>query len=139
MTPDIEEQLQISVSNYANITGKRLFISPNIMSKSFLKLRADEERKFDIVLNNEYWDVDSVEIQIPAGYEPESLPQPVSIESKFGKYSASIKVEQNRILYYRLHEYYSGRFSPKDYPELVKFYDNIYKADRNKIVFVKSN
>jgi hypothetical protein len=139
MTPDIEEQLQISVSNYANITGKRLFISPNIMSKSFLKLRADEERKFDIVLNNEYWDVDSVEIQIPAGYEPESLPQPVSIESKFGKYSASIKVEQNRILYYRLHEYYSGRFSPKDYPELVKFYDNIYKADRNKIVFVKSD
>ena len=88
MIPDVEEKLDLYVSNYATITGKRLFITPNVMSRSYTKLRAEEERKYDIVLHDEYKHVDSGEIEIPKGYEPESVPQPVIIETKFGRYLA---------------------------------------------------
>ena len=135
--PSIKENLDITVSNYATITGKRLFIAPNIMSRSVRKLSADEERKYDVVLHNENRSVDSVEIEIPKGYEPESIPQPSNIESKFGKYSSSIKLEGNKMFYYRTMEQYSGRFPAKDYSLLVNFYDAIYKADRNRVVLVK--
>ena len=137
MTPDVEEKLDLYVSNYATITGKRLFITPNVMSRSYTKLRAEEERKFDIVLHDEYKHVDSVEIEIPKGYEIESPAQPVSIDTKFGKYSSTTTLVGNKIFYYRLREQYSGTFPAKDYADLVKYYDSIYKADRNKIVFVK--
>jgi hypothetical protein len=136
--PAIHEALEIKVSNYATITGKRLFITPNIMTKSSRKFSAVEERKYDIVLNSEYTDIDSVEIELPKGYEAESLPQPVSISSKFGKYSSSTKLSGNKLVYYRAIEQYSGRFSAKEYPDLVKYYDAIYKADRNKVVLVKN-
>jgi hypothetical protein len=137
MTPEVEEKLDLYVSNYATITGKRLFITPNVMSRSYTKLRADEERKFDIVLHDEYKQVDSVQIEIPKGYEIESPAQPVTIDTKFGKYSSATKLVGTEIFYYRLREQYSGTFPAKDYADLVKYYDSIYKADRSKIVFVK--
>jgi len=135
--PVVQEKLDLNVSNYATITGKRLFIIPNIMSRSDLKLNADDERKYDIVLHDEYKHIDTVEIDIPKGYEPESIPQPVTIETKFGKYLNSVKLSDNKILYYRTREQYSGTFPAKDYPDLVNYYDAIYKADRNKIVLIK--
>ena len=137
MMPEVEEKLDLYVSNYATITGKRLFITPNVMSRSNTKLKADEERKFDIVLHDEYKHIDSVEIEIPKGYEIESAPQSLNLETKFGKYSNKIIFIDNKIFYYRTQEQYSGTFPAKDYADLVKYYDSIYKADRNKIVFVK--
>jgi hypothetical protein len=135
--PVMTETLDLSVSNYASITGKRLFIIPNVMSRSSQKLKADEERKYDIVLRDEFNNIDSVEIEIPQGYEPESIPPPVTIESKFGKYNSTIKLAGNKIYYYRSREQYSGTFPAKEYSNFANFYDAIYKADRNKIVLVK--
>jgi hypothetical protein len=135
--PDIEETLDIYVSNYASATGKRLFIAPNIMARSRSKLRTDEERKYDIVMQNEWRNIDTVEITMPSGYEIESMPEPVFIAGKFGKYQSRMKVEGNKIIYYRLNEKYRGRFPASDYKELVNYYDAIYRADRNRIVFVK--
>ena len=59
------------------------------------------------------------------------------MRSKFGKYNAAVKLSGNEIIYYRSYEHYSGRFPASDFAELVKFYDAVYKADRNKVVFVK--
>jgi hypothetical protein len=129
--------LSLTVSNYANITGKRLFISPNIMSRSITKLKSEEERKYDIVLPNEYRHIDSVEIEIPAGYQPESVPQPVSIQTKFGKYSNDIRISGNKIYYHRVVEQYKGKFASTEYGQMVSYYEAMYKADRNKIVLVK--
>lgn len=136
--PTIDESLDIGVSNYATITGKRLFIVPNVMTRTKRKLAADVERKYDIQLGYEYKDIDSVEIEIPKGYETESIPSDVKVESKFGKYTAAVKLTGNKITYYRSYENYSGRFPAKDYGELVKFYEAIYKADRNRVVLVKN-
>lgn len=136
--PAVEETLDITVSNYATITGKRLFILPNVMTRTHRKLQPDEDRKFDLELRYEYNDVDSVEITIPAGYTAESMPQDVTLVSKFGKYNSSVKLNGNQLFYYRNIEQYGGRFPAKDYAELVKFYEAIYKADRSKVVLVKS-
>jgi hypothetical protein len=135
--PCINENLSLTASNYAQVSGRRLFINPDIMNRSDNKLKADEERKYEIELKNEYRDIDSAEIKIPPGYQPESLPQEMKIESKFGRYASSTKVLPDKIIYYRLREQYSGRFPAKDYAELVKFYEQIYKADRNKVVLIK--
>jgi len=135
--PEVEEKLDLYVSNYASTTGKRLFITPNVMSRSRIKLNTEQERKYDIVLHDEYKQIDSVEIEIPKGYEPESLPQPVSLETKFGKYFSSTKLIDDKIRYFRAKEQYSGTFQAKDYADLVKYYEAIYKADRNKIVLVR--
>lgn len=136
--PSICESLDITVSNYATITGKRLFILPNVMTRSGRKLSQDSTRKYDIQLGFEYKDVDSVEIELPKGYETESIPKDVSISSQFGKYSSSVKLKDNKLYYYRVIEHNSGRYPAKEYGELVEFYAAIYKADRSRVVLVKN-
>ncbi|MBM3416739.1 MAG: DUF3857 domain-containing protein [Bacteroidetes bacterium] len=135
--PAIEEKLDIVVSTYATITGKRLFIVPNIMTRHNRKLQSTEDRKYDIELTLEYKDVDTVEISLPPGYMPEAMPKDVSLSTKFGKYECRTKLENDKLYYYRVIEHYSGRFPFSDYTELVKFYEAIYKADRSKVVLVK--
>lgn len=135
--PAIEEKLDIIVSNYATITGKRLFIIPNIMTRHSRKLPATEERKYDIELTMEYKDVDTVEISLPPGYAPEAMPRDLSLSTPFGKYECRTKLENDKLYYYRMIEHYSGRFPASAYPELVKFYESMYKADRAKVVLVK--
>lgn len=136
--PVITETLDIVADNYATVSGKRFFVIPNIITRTHRKLKEEEDRKTDLVLDFEFKDVDTSEIKIPSGYTPEFVPQDVKIESKFGKYSSSVKLLGDKIIYYRNYEHYSGRFSAKDYNELVKFYDAIYNADRNKVVLVKN-
>ncbi|HEX7903739.1 MAG TPA: DUF3857 domain-containing protein [Chitinophagaceae bacterium] len=136
--PVIAETLDLVADNYATVTGKRLFVIPNIITRTHRKLAAADERKFDIKLGFEYKDIDTVEIELPKGYTPEAIPQDVSINSPFGKYSSSIKLIGNKIIYYRSMEHNSGRFPAKVYGDLVKFYEAIYKADRNKVVLVKN-
>ena len=135
--PVVAETLDVVAESYATVSGKRFFIVPNIFTRTHRKLKVAENRKYDLVLGFEFHDIDSSEIKIPAGYQPESIPQDVVIESKFGKYSASVIVKGETIYYYRSYAHYSGRFPSTDYHELVKFYDGIYKADRNKLVLVK--
>jgi hypothetical protein len=43
----------------------------------------------------------------------------------------------DKILFYRSWEESMARFPPSDYDGLVKFYEQLYKADHNRIVLVK--
>ncbi|HEX5027013.1 MAG TPA: transglutaminase-like domain-containing protein, partial [Agriterribacter sp.] len=137
--PVIDEELELSALNYASVTGKRLFINPNIISRFSSKLKMDDKRKYPVSLQFEYHDIDTAIINIPTGYQIEAMPSPVTVESKFGKYSASVDVQPDKIVYYRSIEKFSGEFPPSEYNELVKFYDELYKADRSRVVLVKKD
>ena len=135
--PAVKEYLHITSTGYASVTGRRLFIAPNLFNKTNTRYSADSIRKYEIVYNYAFRDIDSITIKIPEGYVPEALPQAVKIDSRFGKYASRVKIEGNKIYYLREQEKSRGRFPASDYAELVKFQEQIYKADRTKIVLVK--
>lgn len=135
--PEITEDLEITVSSYANVSGKRLFITPNVLNRTTLKLSQDGERKSDIWFPIATRELDTVEITIPDGYTPENMLKPVAIDTRFGKYSASVKVEGKKIFYIRSCELRAGQYPAKDYPVLEEFLNAIYKTDRNRVILVK--
>ncbi|MCH5600378.1 hypothetical protein [Niabella ginsengisoli] len=135
--PAINETLQIESNDYANITGKRLFIRPNILATYTSKLSESETRENDILYSYPFIDKDSVMIAIPEGYTVEAAPKPMKITNKFGNYSMDYKIDGNNILLQRVYERNSGLFPASDYKGFVDFYNQIYKADQAKMVFVK--
>jgi transglutaminase-like putative cysteine protease len=137
--PVITSTLQLTVTDYAQVSGKRIFFSPDILTRSRVKLAVDKNRRLDIAVRNEFSQIDSIQIAVPAGYEPEAMPRPVSLESKFGRYEAHAVFEPGKILYYRSFECYSGRFPRTDYGELARFYNEIYKSDHARIVLLKKS
>lgn len=135
--PELNEQLDITVNNYAAVSGKRIFILPNLLNRSDSKFTPDDKRTADLVLYSEWKDEDQYEVEIPVGYQLEAMPQDVSLKTKFGTYSCTTKLEGNKIIYNRVREQFSGRFPAKDQQELSKFFEDIYKADRARMVLVK--
>lgn len=136
--PSVEENLQIELNRYATITGKRLFINPNIFGFTGERPIQDTARKYDYIIDDSYRDIDSVEISIPDGYKPESIPKDNSIQTKFGTYLSAVKIQANKIFYFRMMEQKGGRIPAAEYNDLVKFYEQVNKADRNKLVLVKN-
>jgi len=136
--PAIDESLAIIANNYASVSGRRIFIVPNILSRHYSRLKDFDHRMCDIILHDQYKDVDSVEISVPVNYAVESLPQNVKLISKFGIYSTYIKTLPGKIIYYRSYEQYNGRFPASDSKELSDYFEKIYKADRAKVVLVKN-
>ena len=135
--PVINETLDISVSHYASLTGKRLFVTPNIMTRSAQKLSADSLRRYPIELGIAFSNTDSVQIDLLPGYEPESLPADINLSTPFGSYRSTTQVKNGKVFYYRQMESNGGRFAADQYQQLVKFQEAIYKADRAKLVLIR--
>ncbi|TAD83167.1 MAG: DUF3857 domain-containing protein [Bacteroidetes bacterium] len=135
--PIVNEALDISALNYAQVSGKRIFVTPNIMSRSRFRPTTDSTRAYSIKFEAEYRETDTVNIALPEGYKPESMPKDVDIKSAFGNYKASVKIVDNKLVYTRLLEKLAGTHPPSAYPDLVAFWDKVHKADRAKVVMVK--
>ena len=137
--PLYQESLELSVSDYGHETGKRIFINPNILRQSVTKVPNEKERKLDFQFNNEYQQLDSVEIKFPTGYTIESKPKDLSLETPYGRYKTRLLVTEDKIMYYRYLDQYSGRFPASAYIDIRSYFNQIYEADHAQVVLVKKN
>lgn len=135
--PEIQENISLNADAYAHVSGKRLFIIPNILAHSVTKLDSSEKRNYDIVYHYSFMHADTVNIILPEGYSVESIPKNITSVNKFGRYACNYSLIGNKIQYTRMYERVLGRFPPSDYPKFVKFYNDMYKADRSQVVLVK--
>lgn len=137
--PAINEYLHVKATNYATVSGKRMFVLPNLFNRSRVKLSDDIERKTPIRFSEAYKDIDTIQITVPKGYVAESTPKNVLIQSQFGDYQIQYTIAENVISVMRLRIGNKQDFPPSEYPSLVKYYEEIYKADHARIVFVKND
>ncbi|GGA87301.1 DUF3857 domain-containing protein [Puia dinghuensis] len=135
--PVVKEDLHLLAPNYAGVSGRRLFIAPNLVDRSHKRLPADSVRKYDYITDRAYTDIDSVEISVPPGYQPEAMPEDVTIDGKYGRFKASVKFDNDKLIYYRYLQQSIKHYPPADYPGLVRFYEQLYQADNQKVVLVK--
>jgi hypothetical protein len=135
--PEVDEKLDVTVRSYATVSGKRIFIAPNILNRGGNRLDHNDKRSVDFVFEDEFHDEDRVEIEIPEGYTLEVAPKNVTIKSAFGSYTATAKLEGDKIIYTRIREQSSARLPASAQKEVISFFEDIYKADRSKIVLVK--
>lgn len=137
--PRVNEELHVLAPNYASVSGKRLFIAPNVFDRSRRRLAADSIRRYDYINYNAYTDIDSVEIAVPAGYQVEAMPKEVTINGRFGNFRASVRFENDKLIYYRYLQQSAARYPPADYTALVKFYEQLYHSDNQRVVLVKKD
>lgn len=137
--PAVVETLSLSVRRWANASGTRLFLPLNLMSAlgSAAPSLQTRQTPVDLGANYDFEDSDTITYQLPKGYTPEYQLTPVTIESKFGRYSAQATVEDDRLTYIRRVSMHRGRYPATAYTEWVDFRKKVAKADRAQLVFVK--
>lgn len=136
--PSVTEDLELSLRGCATLSGKRMFVNLNLLSRWTSVPQQKDKRTMDVVRGMAFRDVDTVQIELPAGYTVEYLPKPMRFTSAFGDYTATVKVDGQRITYTREMKMGKGRYAPETYAQLVEFYNSVFKADQEQVVLVKN-
>jgi hypothetical protein len=134
--PSAIVNLDLNLNRLATVSGKRMFLIPNLMNRSTFVPEKIENRKTKVYLKMTFTDFDTIKYHIPEALYPEYLPEPVNIKSRFGEYESSYKYDQGSLIYIRRMKGLKGVFPLESYNELIDFYKNISKADNAKIVFL---
>jgi len=134
--PEAVVNLELTLNRMASVSGKRLFLSPNLMNRLSHLPDEGEKRKSDLQLDFGYVDVDSIVYYIPEGIYPEYLPEPIHITSPFGEYHASCVIDEGSLVYVRRMSLRQGRYPASQYSAYVDFRKAVTKADNLKLVFL---
>jgi len=134
--PSAIVNVDLTLKRFATVSGKRIFLTPNLMNRSTYIPEKVESRKTNVVRRMAYTDIDTIRYHLPEGIYPEYLPSPVKLKSRFGEYEASFTLDQDNLIYMRKIRMDKGEFPPESYNELIEFYRNLNKADNTKLVFL---
>lgn len=136
--PELEEYLNLRIAKLANQTGKRFFLKPNILNRTFISLPELKTRKQPFYLNPTIFnrqEIDSLNFNMPLNFETEFIPVPISINTKFGEYAITIHFKNGVLSYYRKLMLHEGYFSAAEYTEWLDFISKINKLDQLQIAF----
>jgi Domain of Unknown Function with PDB structure (DUF3857)/Transglutaminase-like superfamily len=129
-------ELDLTLNRLASVSGKRLFLTPNLMSRSTILPEKIDDRKTNIVQDFGYVNIDSIIYYLPTDIYPEFVPEPIKLVSPFGRYEATFIIDEGSLLYVRRLTVNKGRFEPSMYGEFADFYKAVSKADNIKLVFL---
>jgi transglutaminase-like putative cysteine protease len=134
--PSATVKADLDLRRFATVSGKRIFITPNLMNRwSYIPEKVDTRRN-PVVIKLPFIDIDTIRFKLPEGIYPEFMPQPVKLTSRFGEYEASFSLDQDNLVYIRKLKMNNGEFPAESYNELIEFYRNLNKADNTKMVFL---
>lgn len=135
--PELPFEMDYSVvsDNYAKTAGNLLLVRPRVVGvKSSDLLETKEPRQYPVVFDGPSRDMDSFEITMPAGFEVDDLPQPVSAEFSFASYHSKAEVSGNVLRYSRTFEVKEPSVPLAKVEDLKRLYRIIANDERNTAV-----
>jgi hypothetical protein len=131
---------KVRVPNYAQKTGKRIFLQPGFFKYGTAPLFSGEARRYGIYFEYPWSENDDIEIELPKNFEPDSIdaPGPVNETKDIGSLKVSISMigETNVLKYNR--QFYFGNggqilFPATAYKPLKFLFDSFHKADMHTV------
>ncbi|HWW17698.1 MAG TPA: DUF3857 and transglutaminase domain-containing protein [Candidatus Saccharimonadales bacterium] len=125
----------VVADNYAKAAGNLLLVRPRVVGvKSSDLLETKEPRQYPVVFDGPSRDMDVFEITMPANYEVDDLPQPVSADFGFASYHSKAEVSGNVLRYARTFEVRDPNVPLAKMEDLKKLYRIIANDERNNAV-----
>ncbi|HJS01051.1 MAG TPA: DUF3857 domain-containing protein, partial [Flavobacterium sp.] len=84
------EEVQLSASDYAVVSGNKMIFAVDAFNQNSENVKRIRNRKNPFQIQRGYWDTDEIEINLPAGFSIEFLPQNFELKGKFGEYKTEI-------------------------------------------------
>ena len=96
----------------------------------------EKTRKYPVEVNPDALQ-ETVRILLPQGFKVDELPQPVQIDSPYGKYQAKWESQVGSVVFSRKLELQAQSVPAAQYGELKKFLDAVYGSADAPVVLVK--
>jgi len=128
----------VRVPDYAQRTGKRLFLQPAFFQHGKGPLFATNDRKYPIYFHYPWSEDDRVEIDLPKGYAFDNADAPAPFSSgKISDYKVIIQIKDGSLLIYKRNFFFGGGgailFPVTSYGQLKGYFDLLHKEDNHSL------
>jgi hypothetical protein len=131
---------KVRVPNYAQKTGKRMFLQPGFFEYGTKPLFSSSTRKYPIYFHYPWSEQDDIEIQLPKGFALDNADAPgeLSDPQQIGRLSIKIGLDQNAgLMKYSRKFHFGGNgnilFPTNTYQPLKNLFDAFNKSDTHTI------
>ncbi|MDQ3801725.1 MAG: DUF3857 domain-containing protein [Acidobacteriota bacterium] len=133
-------QYKIRVPNYAQKTGKRIFLQPGFFEYGTNPLFSSATRKHDIYFHYPWSEQDAIEIRYPKTFDLDSADTPGTLgdPQRITLLDINMKADRaNAVMLYERKFHFGGKgqilFQPASYQPLKGLFDAFHKADSHTI------
>ena len=135
----LEMAYDMSSSDFSDVAGDYIYFKPLLDFASEENPFIAPERKYDVDMGCLHKRKITTTVQIPEGYEVESLPEPTRIVllNKSIAFQYSISQNLNQIQVQSLFQTAKATFSPEEYPALKELYDHMLAKQSEQVVLRK--
>lgn len=130
----------VTIPNYAQKTGKRLFIQPGYFEYGSSPTFSTADRKYPIFFHFPWSEIDDIEISLPKGYDLENAdaPQPLADSSRISSLTVKMFLEKtNNVLSYKREFSFGGNgitlFMPENYKAVKGLFDAFHNANTHML------
>lgn len=131
---------KVRVPNYAQKTGKRIFLQPGFFEYGTSPLFSSDTRKYGIYFEYPWSENDEIEIELPNNFEADSVYSPGPVNEAKGIGSLNIDIDlakETNVLKYSRQFYFGSKgnilFPAGAYKPLKFLFDSFHKADTHTI------
>jgi hypothetical protein len=129
--------LEVTAIQFGQIMQNRLlFVRPGLLGSVAEYGFTGKERKWPVELNAGLRH-DVVRLKLPAGYEPDEVPDELKIESPYGLYKASWKIENGEVAFEQVFEVRDSLTPASEYVKVRGFFEKVSAAQASAVVLVK--
>ena len=137
--PAVVETLALALPGFALPSGKRVLVSPNLLSRLPALPPQASERLAGLWLPRASLHADTVRLHFPAGFKPEGLPAPVRLSTAYGTYASQYSaLPDGTVQYIRRLELRRAQLPKTAYPGYLDFRRKISLADKAQLVLLKT-
>ena len=137
--PGVVETLGLALPGFAQPTGRRVFINPNLLSRLPALPAQVGERQSALWLPQASLFTDTVRLHLPVGFRAETLPTAVQFGTAYGTYANQYQaLPDGTVQYIRRLELKRGQMPKTAYAGYLDFRRKISIADKAQIVLLKT-
>ncbi|KAA5549361.1 DUF3857 domain-containing protein [Adhaeribacter rhizoryzae] len=135
--PHLTEKMEIKAAGYGNIDNNMLVVPVYHLTRNLNVPKEVRNRKQKVSITRGFYDEDVFTFNLPAGFKPDYIPEPVTLQNELGSFSTSVQVSSGQLIYSRKLLLKEGEFTPEAYDKLHSMLKKVVDTDTQKFVLVK--
>ncbi|MFI5138631.1 MAG: DUF3857 domain-containing protein [Sphingobacteriales bacterium] len=138
LDPVTTENIKLRARDYATESGGRIYFFLNPVNRRTNVPEKVMNRKNNVYINRGYTDEEEIIYTVPMGYHSEKKLLDYTIDKPFGKFTASMALTGNKLIFKRKLQVIDGTYSKDTYQDLVDFYQSVVDADSYTVSLIKN-
>jgi uncharacterized protein DUF3857/transglutaminase superfamily protein len=130
-------EVNFSAPKYSQIMqGRLLIFRPSILAPRDRPALSETQRKYPLVIEAEAY-VETMRVEIPAGFTVDEIPAPVKLATAFGKWDASCEYKDGKLVLTRKLELQPVTLPPDQQRQVREFFGQVAGSEQAPVVLLR--